>query len=29
LRQLKALYDDWLLTDDFYGEKVAECEAAE
>ena len=29
LRQLKALYEDWLLTDDFYGEKVAECEAAE
>jgi hypothetical protein len=29
LRQLKALYEDWLLTDDFYAEKVAECEAAE
>jgi hypothetical protein len=29
LRQLKALYEDWLLTDEFYGEKVAECEAAE
>jgi hypothetical protein len=29
LRQLKSLYDDWLLTDSFYGEKVAECEAAE
>ena len=29
LRQLKAMYEEWLLTDDFYGEKVAECEAAE
>ena len=28
LRQLKALYEDWLLTDDFYNRKVAECEAA-
>jgi len=28
LRQLKALYEEWLLTDDFYGRKVAECEAA-
>jgi len=27
LRQLKILYEDWLLTDEFYGEKVAECEA--
>ncbi len=28
LRQLKALYEEGLLTDNFYGEKVAECEAA-
>jgi hypothetical protein len=28
LRQLKALYEEGLLTDGFYGEKVAECEAA-
>jgi hypothetical protein len=28
LRQLKTLYEDWLLTDDFYLRKVAECEAA-
>jgi len=28
LRQLKLLYEDWLLTDDFYLRKVAECEAA-
>lgn len=28
LRQLKALYEEGLLTDSFYGEKVAECEAA-
>ncbi len=28
LRQLKWLYEAWLLTDDFYGRKVAECEAA-
>jgi hypothetical protein len=27
LRQLKVLYEDWLLTDDFYARKVAECEA--
>ncbi len=27
LRQLKILYEDWLLTDDFYARKVAECEA--
>ncbi len=27
LRQLKFLYEDWLLTDDFYARKVAECEA--
>ncbi len=27
LRQLKALYEEWLLTDDFYNRKVAECEA--
>jgi hypothetical protein len=26
LRQLKLLYEDGLLTDDFYDEKVAECE---
>ena len=28
LRQLRLLYEDWLLTDDFYLRKVAECEAA-
>ena len=28
LRQLKLLYEEWLLTDDFYRRKVAECEAA-
>jgi hypothetical protein len=28
LRQLKLLYEDWVLTDDFYNRKVAECEAA-
>ena len=28
LRQLKALYEEWLLTEDFYARKVAECEAA-
>jgi hypothetical protein len=28
LRQLKMLYEEWLLTDDFYLQKVAECEAA-
>ena len=27
LRQLKTLYEDWLLTEDFYARKVAECEA--
>ena len=26
LRQLKMLYEEWLLTDDFYLRKVAECE---
>jgi hypothetical protein len=29
LRQLKLLYEDGLLTDDFYTDKVAECEAAQ
>ena len=29
LRQLKILYEDGLLTDEFYHDKVAECEAAE
>ena len=29
LRQLKLLYEEGMLTDEFYGEKVAECEAAE
>lgn len=29
LRQLKLLYEDALLTDEFYCEKVAECEAAQ
>ena len=28
LRQLKLLYEDGLLTDEFYAERVAECEAA-
>ncbi len=28
LRQLRLLFEEWLLTDDFYNEKVAECEAA-
>lgn len=28
LRQLKVLFDDWLLTEDFYDKKVAECEDA-
>ena len=28
LRQLKRLYDEWLLTEEFYAKKVAECEAA-
>jgi len=28
LRQLKILFEDGLLTDDFYEQKVAECEAA-
>ena len=27
LRQLKRLYEEWLLTDSFYHRKVAECEA--
>lgn len=27
LRQLKNLFDDWLLTEAFYDKKVAECEA--
>jgi hypothetical protein len=29
LRQLKLLYEEGLLTDEFYCEKVAECEAAQ
>lgn len=29
LRQLKLLYEEGLLTDDFYADKVAECEAAQ
>ncbi|MBI2946847.1 MAG: hypothetical protein HYY23_04320 [Verrucomicrobia bacterium] len=29
LRQLKLLFEEGLLTDDFYNEKVAECEAAQ
>ena len=29
LRQLKLLFEEGLLTDDFYGEKVAECEAVQ
>ena len=28
LRELKLLFEDGLLTDDFYDQKVAECEAA-
>ena len=28
LRQLNGLYQEWLLTDEFYNVKVAECEAA-
>lgn len=28
LRQLGLLFDEWLLTDDFYNRKVAECEVA-
>ena len=28
LRQLKMLFEEGLLTDDFYNDKVAECEAA-
>jgi len=27
LRQLRSLFDDWLLTEEFYQMKVAECEA--
>ena len=29
LRQLKALYEEGLLTDEFYAEKVAECDAVQ
>ncbi len=29
LRQLKYLYEDFLITDDFYARKVAECEAVQ
>lgn len=29
VRQLKLLFEEGLLTDDFYGEKTAECEAAQ
>jgi len=29
LRQLKLLYEEGLLTDAFYDEKVAECESAQ
>ena len=29
LRQLKGLYDSWLVTEEFYASKVAECEAVE
>ena len=29
LRQLKGLYEEWLLTDEFYARKVAECEAVQ
>jgi hypothetical protein len=27
LRQLKVLFDDWLITEEFYDAKVEECEA--
>jgi hypothetical protein len=27
IRQLKVLYEDWLITDEFHDQKVAECEA--
>jgi len=29
LRRLKSLYEDGLLTDEFYDSRVAECEAAQ
>jgi len=29
LRQLKLLFEEGMLTDEFYSKKVAECEAAE
>jgi len=29
LRQLKGLYEEWLLTDEFYARKLAECEAVQ
>jgi hypothetical protein len=29
LRELKALFEDGLLTDDFYNRRVAECETAQ
>jgi hypothetical protein len=29
LRELKNIFEDGLLTDDFYNRKVAECEAAQ
>ena len=28
LRQLKGLFEEWLITESFYNVKVAECEAA-
>ena len=28
LRQIRGLYEEWLLTDNFYHRKVAECEAS-
>jgi len=28
LRQLKALYEEWFITDEFYNAKVAECETS-
>jgi hypothetical protein len=27
LRQIKVLYEEWLITEEFYDQKVAECEA--
>jgi hypothetical protein len=29
VRQLKVLFEDGLITDEFYGERIAECETAQ